>query len=259
MAKEIKVIEKALNILELLASEENKEFPLGEIAEALKMDRGTCSNIIKTLSARGYVCQKGPRCGYKFGYMPYRLTNSTINNEELTKIARDEIDDLGIKLNETCILSCLKNDKRIVLYYTIPDRDIIVRPKVDKCIYSTNTGRVILAYYTPAHLEKCLIRLGLPKQEEWPEIYESNNPKGELINRLMSGRTAGYEIHHNINGVVGIAAPIFRAGHVVGSIGTYMPNIRYVDKEYILQQILECASKINKKIELTEKMLDSVI
>lgn len=255
MAKEIKVIEKALNILELLASDENKEFPLGEIAETLKMDPGTCSNIIKTLSARGYVCQKGPRCGYKFGFMPYRLTNSAINNDELTKIARDDIDELGIKLNETSLLSCLINDKRIVLYHTIPDRDIIVRTNVDKCIYSTNTGRVILANYTPSHLEKCLIRLGMPKQDEWPEIYESNNPKGELINRLMSVRTAGYEIHHNINGVVGVAAPIFKAGHVVGSVGVYMPKMRFTDEGSILKKVLDTASAINKKIELTYRTI----
>ena len=113
------------------------------------------------LALRGYINQKGPRCGYKFGYMMYKLTNSAINNEELTKIARDEIDILGRKLNETAILSCIKNDKRVVLYNTVPDRELIVRTNVDKSIYSANTGRVIIANYTPAHLEKCLIRQGM--------------------------------------------------------------------------------------------------
>ena len=41
----IKVIEKALNILELLAGEQDREISLGEIASTLNMDRGTCSNI----------------------------------------------------------------------------------------------------------------------------------------------------------------------------------------------------------------------
>ena len=43
----IKVIEKALNILELLAGEQDREISLGEIASTLNMDRGTCSNIRK--------------------------------------------------------------------------------------------------------------------------------------------------------------------------------------------------------------------
>ena len=248
----IKVIEKALNILELLASEESREFPLGEIADTLNMDHGTCSNIIKTLALRGYINQKGPRCGYKFGYMLYKLTNSAINNEELTKIARDEIDALGRKLNETAILSCIKNDKRVVLYNTVPDRELIVRTNVDKSIYSANTGRVIIANYTPAHLEKCLIRLGLPSKEEWPEIYRSDNPQGELVNRLASIRVAGYEIHHDSNGIVGTAAPIFKAGHVVGSVGVYMPNTRYINEKFILAAVLDSAAEINRKIKLTE-------
>ena len=148
----IKVIEKALNILELLAAEQNREIGLGEIASTLGMDRGTCSNIIKTLVARGYIQQDGPRQGYRFWYMPYKLTNSLINNEELTKIARDDVDKLGRSLNETAILSCIKNDKRIVLYNTNPDRELIVKSNFSKSIYSANTGRVILANYTPAHI-----------------------------------------------------------------------------------------------------------
>ena len=47
----IKVIDKALNIIELLASEQNRKFQLGEIADTLEMDHGTCANIIKTLAA----------------------------------------------------------------------------------------------------------------------------------------------------------------------------------------------------------------
>lgn len=251
----IKVLDKALNILELLGSEQNREFPLGEIADTLKMDHGTCANIIKTLTTRGYVNHDGPRQGYKFGYMPYKLTNTAINNEELTKIARDEIDRLGTSLNESAILSCIKNDKRIVLYHTVPDRDLIVRTNVDKSIYSANTGRVIIANYTPVHLEKCLIRLGLPSKEEWPEIYDSDNPQGELVNRLAAVRVAGYEIHHDTNGIVGVAAPIFKAGHVVGSVGVYMPKMRYTDEGSILKKVLDTASAINKKIELTDRTM----
>jgi predicted transcriptional regulator len=90
----IKVIEKALNILELLSSDQSKEFMLREIADTLNMDHGTCANIIKTLSTRGYVHQDAPRRGYKFGYMMFKLTNTAVNNEELTKMAREEIDKL---------------------------------------------------------------------------------------------------------------------------------------------------------------------
>jgi len=57
----IKAIVKALDILEFLADNKNREVALGEIADTLGLDHGTCANIIKTLSSRGYIQQKAPR------------------------------------------------------------------------------------------------------------------------------------------------------------------------------------------------------
>ena len=156
----ILVIGKALNILELLARNTGKEFPLGEIADTLKMDHGTCANIIKTLASRGYVQQTGPRQGYKLGYMVYNLANSSVNNDDLTKIAREDVMALGNLLNETAILSVIRNDKRVVLFSTEPNREVVVKTNIAKSIYSANTGRVILANYSPAHQEKFSIRNG---------------------------------------------------------------------------------------------------
>ena len=73
-----------------------------------------------------------------------------------------------------------------------------------------------------------------------------------MINRLAAVRIAGYEIHHDSNGVVGVAAPIFKAGHVVGSVGVYMPKMRYIDEKAILAAVLDSAAEINRKIKLTE-------
>ena len=95
--------------------------------------------------------------------------------------------------------------------------------------------------------------MGLPTKEEWPEIYKTDNPNGELKNLLASVRQAGYEIHFDSNGIVGIAAPLFRGGHVVGSVGVYMPKIRYNHEDAILAQVLATAREINSKIEMTDR------
>lgn len=248
----ILVIGKALNILELLARNTGKEFPLGEIADTLKMDHGTCANIIKTLASRGYVQQTGPRQGYKLGYMVYNLANSSVNNDDLTKIAREDVMALGNILNETAILSVIRNDKRVVLFSTEPNREVVVKTNIAKSIYSANTGRVILANYSPAHQEKFIIRNGIPTPNEWPEIYASDNPSGELMNQLASIRRNGYEIFIDQNDIEGFAAPLFANGHVVGSVGCYLPVYRAKDKNAILNSVLDCASRINRKISQTE-------
>ena len=51
----IQVINRALNILEILAQEPDKEFGLSEIATAVELNAGTCANILKTLVYRNYV------------------------------------------------------------------------------------------------------------------------------------------------------------------------------------------------------------
>ena len=54
--------------------------------------------------------------------------------------------------------------------------------------------------------------------------------------------------------VVGIAAPLFSGGHVVGSVGVYLPKIRYDEGDGMLEKVLDTARAINDKIEQTERM-----
>ena len=250
----IQSIIKAMNIIEFLAMNPHREVPLKDIANALDMDHATCANIIKTLASRGYVQQSAPRCGYKFGYMFYKLTGTAMVHEELTKIAREDVEKLGRETNESAILSIIKNDKRIVLFYTSPDRELIVRTNVDKSVYSANTGRVILANYTQDHLEKFIIRNRMPTEEEWPAIYKSENPDLEFRRRLNKIRKMGYEVDFAPNGIVGFAAPLWRKGHVVGSVGIYLPATRLSDEQEMLDKLLATADSINRKLSLTDSI-----
>ena len=250
----IQSILKAMNIIEYLALNPNREVPLREIADALEMDLSTCANIIKTLASRGYIQQSAPRCGYKFGYMFYKLTGTAMMHEELTKIARDDVQKLGDSTNESAILSIIKNDKRIVLFHTTPNRELIVRPNIDKSVYSANTGRVILANYTSDHLEKFIIRNNLPTQKEWPSLYKAESPDLEFRRRLHKIHKMGYEIDYDSSGIVGFAAPLWRKGHVAGSVGIYLPASRMDNEEKFLRMILDTAESINKKLELTDRL-----
>lgn len=248
----IRSIIKALDILELLSANENKEMGLASIADSLNMDRGTCVNIIKTLRERGYIDQSAPRSGYRMGYKLYHLTGRAIENDTLTKIARADIQELGDRLNEAAFLSVIRNDRRVVLFDTHPDRDIVVRTRLDKAIYPACTGRVILANYTPEHLEQFIARNGLPQQDEWAAVATAANPKGELINALTQIKQNGYATDHDPQGIVGFAAPVFRQGHIVGAVGLFLPAERLTDESAVLSSVLYCARKINSKIEATK-------
>lgn len=244
----IQVIDKALRILEFLGENSRSAVPMSEIAEALSFDRGTCAHILKSLVARGFVQQEAPRCGYQLGYKLYHLTGHFVENDDLTAIARKDVEEMGAELNETAMLVIVRTDMRVVLYHTTPNRNIVARTDMERPVYSACAGRVIMANYTSEHLEKCLIRLGLPSREEWPEIYLSNNPKQNLLDTLAEIKLRGYDIQYDRE-VTGFAAPLFLAGHVKGSIGTYMPSERVVDKEKIIRTMLHYADLINSKLD----------
>ncbi|WP_373515471.1 helix-turn-helix domain-containing protein [Persicitalea sp.] len=53
----IQVIHRALDLLELIAIEPNQPKALGELADTLGLNHGTCANILKRLVNRGYVEQ----------------------------------------------------------------------------------------------------------------------------------------------------------------------------------------------------------
>ena len=238
-----------MSILELLSRNPENEYPLADIASELSMDKGTCTNILKTLLSQGYVQQSAPRSGYKLGYKLYNITGRAVENEELTKIAREDVAALGSALNETALLSVIRNDKRIVLFCSEPDRALVVRTSKDKSIYTACTGRAIIANYTPSHLDKLMVRLGLPSEDDWPQIYASDNPSGELRNQLTKIKMDGYAVQRDKNGIIGFAAPIFHSSHVAGSIGVYLPESRLVDFDACRSRVMECARSVNEKIK----------
>ena len=239
MSRTIKVIDKALSIVEMLSRDPSKEFRLTEIADSLGIDRGTCSLIIKTLLQRGYIQHSAPRSGYKFGYMFYKLTDNSVKNEELTLAAQDKIMELGKKLNELIVLSVIKNDKRVFLMTTTPSRDKVIKTNIDKSVYASSAGRVIVAHYSPEHIERFISRVGLPTEQEWPEASGS---EADLIGCLVKIRRAGYAVLYGQDSLVGIAAPVFIGGHVAGSIAVFVPKERMNDE--ILPSLLMTARSV---------------
>lgn len=244
----IQVLKKVLRIVEFLGENPRKAVPMSKIADTLSLNRGTCAHILKTLSECGFVEQEFPRSGYKLGYKFYHIIGHYVENNELTEIARKDVEALGSELNETALLAINRNDMRVVLYHTIPNRSVVASTDVERSIYSACAGRVIMAYYSPSHLEKCLIRLGLPTQEEWPEIYQSENPEQHLVNTLAAIKLRGYDIQYD-HEVTGFASPLFIKRHVIGSLGTYIPNWRLTDKGKIIKSMMHYAAEINKKLD----------
>jgi len=243
----IQVINRALNILELVSKERDRDFSLGEIANSLNLNASTCANIIKTLVNRGYLEQKGIKQGYKLGVQAYYLTGNFSNRKELLKASVIPLQELRDILNESCILTIMKENMRVTLHKELSSQELqVVSNGEEKNIYLTATGRIILACQNINTQLDFIKKYGLPGSM-WPEVINEK----DLIDELNKIKRKQLAIHFDGAFIVGVGAPIYKNGDVVAAIGVYLPEVRfnYKMQERIFVEISRTAQLISEKME----------
>ena len=243
----IQVINRALNILELVSKERDRDFSLGEIANSLNLNASTCANIIKTLVNRGYLEQKAIKQGYKLGAQAYYLTGNFSNRKELLKASAIPLQELRDKLNESCILTIMKENMRVTLQKELSSQELqVVSNGEEKNIYLTATGRIVLACQNISTQLDFIKKYGLPGSM-WPEV---KNEK-DLIDELDKIKRKQLAIHFDGAFIVGVGAPIYKNGDVLAAIGVYLPEVRfnYKMQERIFVEISRTAQLISEKME----------
>ena len=245
----IQVINRALDILEILAGDLDKKYYLGEIAGKLNLNHGTCANIIKTMVDRGFIQNYGKKGGYSLGLKAYHLTGNLSYKNELLKIAVKPISDLRTKINENCIIAYLKANMRITLYKETNTLELQATSREEKDAYSTATGRAILAFKSMDEQESFIHEYGLPN-EQWEEVKN----KSDLIKELNKIKETQVAIHHAESDIVGVSAPIFKDDKVIASIGVYLPESRfkYKAQETIITETKKTAAYINGQLKNLE-------
>ena len=242
----IQVIHRALNILELVARNRDKEYTLSEISDGLGLNHGTCANIIKTLLARKYLEQTGKRQGYKLGQQAYYLTANYSNKRELLNVSVEPMKTLCIKLNESCILAIVKENMRIILHKELGTHELqVVSSNKEKHIYLKATGRMILASMTKDEQTEFVKKFGLPN-EMWPEVQNEE----DLFTELNKIKEKQCSVHFAESHIVGIGVPIYKNDKIVASLGVYLPEARFTYKaqEHIFSEMNKTAQYITREM-----------
>ena len=248
----IQVIDRALNILEAIASSPKEELGLSEIVQLTDLNPATCANILKTLVNRNYVEQLGKKKGYKLGHMIYKLTQYHSYNIELKEIAVPLIEAMQKKVNETIILSVIEGSKRILLYQSLCQHEIQVQTAAECSAYKATTGRLLLSHYSLAEQKRFIALYGLPHEVDWPNIDNEE----QLLEELEELKNEQLVRTINANQVVGLATPIWVGSNVIARLGVFLPSFRFIgetkgllEKEliYTTKQINQC---LNGKLEI---------
>ena len=248
----IQVLNRAFDILELVAIKKDSDIGLGEIADTLGLNHGTCANIIKTMISREYIEKTSSRGGYRLGYRCQYLTENFSFKNELLLSSVELMKDLSSRLNEGVILAIMQGNNRVLLHEEKSSHELqVVNHKIKK-IYRASTGRIILACSSKTNQEKFIKKYGLPDKNHWPGIDDEE----DLLNELKKIKKRQMAIQIAKSNIVGVAVPIYINNEVVASLGVYLPETRFTREmqENFFGEIEIIRTTITKKLDLILKI-----
>jgi DNA-binding IclR family transcriptional regulator len=247
----VQVLIKAFDIIELVVQRNGQAISLTEISNELEINQATAANIINTMVSRGYMEHIGKKKGYRLGPSAYRLTNEIPYEQDLVNAARSIMDELTAKINESCILGILRNQKRYILHAVNAIQEIQVQLRSERNIYETASGRLLLAYLSEKELERHIQQNGLPDATIW-EGAQTIEGFMAFLNEIKKDNFVKTHLHNRH--VKGFAVPIIAHNQVVAGLSVFLPEYRCTplrEKE-IIKAIKASAEAISEKLSASQ-------
>lgn len=186
-----KVLARSTRILDTLAH--RRLWRLGELAEAVALPPATCARLLASLVELGWVDQVAPRGAYRLGPRAHALAASHPYQERLVLACKPVLDELASQLGQAVVLVALRGRTRQVLLLRMSRAsEMEFLPTEDGDLYSTATGRLLLAHTPSRRRVQLISQLGLPDVRAWPGVVDHD----ELHAELRQLRREGIAEHH---------------------------------------------------------------
>jgi DNA-binding IclR family transcriptional regulator len=241
----VQSVEKALDILELLA-DELSDATLPHLAERLGISRNKAFRLLATLESRGLVEREEHSGIYRVGLDTVGLAQRFIRGANLIKHAHPVMESLAKRHGEAVYLTVLLGDEVLFLDMVDGAETIKTAPLVGRkfpCL-SNAPGKVIKALESSDLLEK-LFRKGRRRMPQ-EEIVRLETELGEIRQKRVA-------IGHDClgDGIIDVAVAIRDyAGKVVGAITLLGPAFRLFAERIeteIVPSLLEGADTLSLK------------
>jgi len=227
-AASVKSATRVLDLLELL---ESLRAPIGvsEVARRLQIPKSSASMLLSTLERRNYaVCDAERR--YALHPMFRGKSRSWVGGFRalLLQAARAAMERLAQSTGETLFLAVPRGDHELEFVAKVVSPQEVrvdVELYTPRPLHAISLGLVILAFQSEERIE-AFLKSGRLQRFTPKTICDPD----ELRRELMAIRRRGYAINRDshVNGLSGIAAPVFNAaGDVVAALGVSAPSLRF--------------------------------
>jgi len=219
----IRVLSRALDLLEILAAQPAESRGLADLAAAAQLDPATARRILAALAERGYAEQAAPRGGYRLGPMAFALAAHGLYAPDLVAAADGPVAALAGRLGEAVLLAVLRDGRRFTLCQADGGRSVQVRTAVllEPNPYRTATGRLLVAHLDPPALASFVRTNGLPGAE-WPAARSR-----AALDAALAGIRRAQALEDFPADLAAVAVPVGAGGQVVAALGAFLPVERY--------------------------------
>jgi IclR family acetate operon transcriptional repressor len=237
----VKSAGRTLELLELLAGGDDA-WSFHAIGQALDIPASSLSQLLSTLSERGFVEHVDRRGGYRAGpalkALADRLARKRTPNDALMPLLQDLCETLG----ESASINVLDGDETVVTAAVHAEGMLMYRIPIGgrAPLYAVASGKAILAASPDDEVEAYIARTVLdpitPATVRTPEALRE-----EIIGARADG--FGYSRGQTLPGVIGISHVMKLDGRPVGGMVVGLPEARLdAAKEDLIRARLKLAS-----------------
>ncbi len=246
------IIQSVAHALDVLEEFKGDAVELGvtELSKKLKLHKNNIFRLLATLEARGYIEQNKSTENYRLGLKSLELGQTFIRQMGLLRQARQTLERLAERANETTYLAIIRNHDVIYLDVVEANQTVRVASRVGLRLppYCTAVGKVLIASDSEEEIRKRL-----------PEHMEKRTPKTlvdakGLMEHLKKVHSQGYAFDDEEfeEGVRCIGAPVRDyTGNVVAAVSISGPAMRMTEKKIVEDLVLavkEAGEEISRRL-----------
>jgi len=185
----IQSVNRALDILICISDNQGKPMTISEIAKKVSLNQSTCCHLVDTLLERGFLERVSRSSGYTLGVYSYIISRYKDYHHDITYNCAPIIQWLQKKTGFTVVFANLIHGEKFVITHADASNNSLKEKGglYKGTLYNSATGRAMLATMSEKELRVLVNDVGLPKQNEWPEIQSLDKLLSE-IKKLKENR-----------------------------------------------------------------------
>ena len=223
----VATIERALSVLDLIATSEQEDYGVTEIARELNLSKAVIHRVLTTLVAWEYLQVDAQTRRYRLGPKALVLGSAYLKQIDLRRLILPRLQELSDRTGETATFSLRNGFSRMYVDQITPNREITMSVAIGKSypLHAGSSSKSFLAFLPQEEQDAYL------KERELTRLTETTLSDVEALRAdLVLVRERGYAIslEERQAGAASVAAPILdRHGNPIAAISICGPVERF--------------------------------